>query len=128
MRLNLAISIFLLGAMFPTTVGLKGLLELILSTDYAQAIPNGYAYKHVSNANLSMTGITWMFITIIGIRAKKKWAWYFLVFLILWVGLHDLFAVGWLYLEGRFFFPVPAIPLSLGLIGLFLSSEIVRHK
>lgn len=75
-----------------------------------------FAAQHVEFANLLHTGIVTMVFGYFGLRRYQKWAWYTLIFTMLWPGGNDLVA---LLISVR---PaLPLLPATLVIAGLVLT-------
>lgn len=75
-----------------------------------------FAAQHVQYANLLHTGIIAMVLSYFGLRRYQKWAWYMLIFTVLWPATNDLIA---LLISGGT--ALPFLPDSLGITGLLLT-------
>jgi hypothetical protein len=75
-----------------------------------------FAAQHVQYANLFNTGVVAMALGYFGLRRYQRWAWYLLVFVVLWPATNDLIA---LLISGGT--PTPFLPDTFGILGLVLS-------
>ena len=61
-----------------------------------------------------------------GVQRGQKWAWWFLLFALLWAAGHDIAAAIYLYARDVMTIPTPAVVELLGLTGLVLSRDILK--
>jgi hypothetical protein len=81
--------------------------------------------NHVCWANLAVSGITMTCASLVGIRRRERWGFYLVLFILLWVGLNDLYAT---YACGVALgrpMAAPALPLLLAVLGLVFSAPSV---
>ncbi|MBI1926245.1 hypothetical protein HYR99_18600 [Candidatus Poribacteria bacterium] len=71
---------------------------------------------YMGSVNGMVSGATLVLLSIFGVRRRQKWSWYAVLAITLWVGGNDGYST---IKAGQF--PVPLIPLILGIIGLVLA-------
>jgi hypothetical protein len=86
------------------------------------------ALSHVAYANLVMTGIMIVVLALLELPRKSRVAWGLILLGDLWAGGNDTFAVASLYINSNGPFPISIFPLTLGLMGLFLSHGYVFRE
>jgi hypothetical protein len=75
---------------------------------------------HLCGANLAMSGVTILVVSSFALREGKRWAWFFLWGLILWVGGNDAVALVHYHMTVGSGAPYAVIPLTIGSAGLIL--------
>lgn len=75
---------------------------------------------HLCGANLAMSGSTVSVLAWFQLREGKRWAWVFLLILILWVGGNDAVALIRYRIAVGAGLPYALIPLTIGLTGLIV--------
>lgn len=82
-----------------------------------------YVNSHVGFTNLILTGVVVNVIFLCAIRKSEKWAWWLVVFILVWAGSNDLVASAWYFFKSGKLFPFPIFPMSLGTIALVLTRQ-----
>jgi hypothetical protein len=67
-----------------------------------------------------------MTLSYFAIRTGQRWAWYFILFAVLWGAGNDTIAALYLHFSRVISIPTPLFVDALGLLGLFLSRDILR--
>lgn len=87
-----------------------------VATDFVTA-------QHIELANVMTSGVLVVVLALCGLRRYQKWSWYALLFIALWPGLNDAWALIAAHQP-----PIPLLGELVVLIGLFMARPAVFAK
>lgn len=125
---NLSLILLKIAGCIPFCVGL---VYFVITVMGYQNLEWDFAHRkiaHIGFANLMVTGASIFSLTHFGIKTKQKWAWYLVLFALIWAGGNDTIAFLYTWINHEDFFPYPVIPTILGATGLYLSRPFIFQR
>jgi len=113
--------LIILAGCFPLIVGTYFFSQNIIHSRFNMI-------EHVAFTNLVSTGVTIITLGVFALPLNKTWVLSLLLFVLLWTGGNDSYALMRNYFTGSGLFPFAIFPSSLGIIALFLLSLDLRHE
>ncbi len=84
--------------------------------------------EHIAFTNLIATGLTICLLVYFELDKKKLWVILYLLFMLIWVGGNDAYALVRNYFYGTGAFPIALFPSAIGLVALALLSWELRSE
>lgn len=119
-RQNIGRKLILIAGLFPLIVGIYFYVNSVI---LSKSDPTYYFISSVAFANLMVNGVVIIFLAL-NAKLEGGWAWWLLLVICFGIGVHDSIASILFWRESPgVFWPIPFIPTTLTLIGLFLTRK-----